>query len=716
MPQKFQTFVISLLSFLCLTCLLFFFWQKPELIQLQEVSELIPDQGIVDQNQTLQLSATIYFVRQSFHVTPTSPLVWPLIVSYGFIGLGLISLLLLFKRWTKISWIFLSTGLLLWFGIIAWNLPQSNYSQIIQLLAEFINILSILALATLTILASATIPQFIFQVGYAQTYQQSRKNWLILGGFYLANLILSYGNSLLNWNLGMHISAGLFGIMACLLFLWSKSSHFLLRMGLGSMAIAGIFSWVTLGNDAGVAAWEQWTLICQITMASLFPLFALSNFQTPMRQNLPVYKITHKAPRVPLHLIHIGICILGIAWVFARNGSAWHQTKAALSNQSGDIAWLFQDKKQAEFAYQNAMSHSKLNGQSSLRLANLAIEAQDKEAAAYYLSTSQLRHPTDASYVGLANIFQQENQFFQALFTLQKADQLFPNNLYILTQLARTYESLQIPDSAQYFYKKAALSNEKNVLAQANLLYAFKKDTTSEANENPAIRANQLAIKLKNGTFSSNTPQATDIRPSSDLRDWAYLYNSMLFFKEKQIQIPTKHWIEQGYANAIFPELQLLDAWQDYYHKKPLRALEKLSLIIETDATGKLAAYKNIVDFWHKSMRMTHASLPENNVNSAQIAIESYPFQPDILQEAISILNAHKKEKQAYEASLQAARWNEDVAEFQWIYALQALKMGEIDYAKEAMNRLFSLNQKLFAASKPVFDLELQQALARQKF
>jgi hypothetical protein len=113
---------------------------------------------------------------------------------------------------------------------------------------------------------------------------------------------------------------------------------------------------------------------------------------------------------------------------------------------------------------------------------------------------------------------------------------------------------------------------------------------------------------------------------------------------------------------------------------------------------------------------MTHASLPENNVNSAQIAIESYPFQPDILQEAISILNAHKKEKQAYEASLQAARWNEDVAEFQWIYALQALKMGEIDYAKDAMNRLFSLNQKLFAASKPVFDLELQQALARQKF
>ena len=50
------------------------------------------------------------------------------------------------------------------------------------------------------------------------------------------------------------------------------------------------------------------------------------------------------------------------------------------------------------------------------------------------------------------------------------------------------------------------------------------------------------------------------------------------------------------------------------------------------------------------------------------------------------------------------------------IYALQALKMGEIDYAKEAMNQLFKLDRPLFAASKPVFDQELQRALARQKF
>jgi tetratricopeptide (TPR) repeat protein len=451
-------------------------------------------------------------------------------------------------------------------------------------------------------------------------------------------------------------------------------------------------------------------------MAFLFPLFLLSNFQSPIQQNLPVHKITHKAPRVPLNLIYIGTCILGLAWVFARNGSAWHQTKAALANQSGDIAWLFHDKKQAEFDYHKAMGHSKLNGQSSFRLANLAIESHDLEAAAYYLSTSQLKHPNYASFVGLSNIFQKENQIFQALFTLQKGNQLFPNNLQILTQLAHTYESLNLIDSAQYFYQKAALSNPDNSLAQANLLYATKRDVIIKPTEDAAIQANKLAISLKKGTSSSDTPYNTNFKPSGDLRDWAYLYNAMLFYKAKQPVIESGQWIKQGYANTIFPELQLLDAWQDYYHNKPLRALEKLSLLVDSDASGKLDAYKNIMEFWHKSMRMPHAPVKLKDLKSALRAIEMYPFQADILQEAILILNANKNEKQAYEASLHAARWNEDDAVFQWIYALQALKIGEIDYAKEAMNQLLSQDPKLFLASKPIFERELQQAIGRQKF
>jgi hypothetical protein len=715
-PQKFQTTVISLLSCLCLSCLFIFYWLKPELIQVNEMSELIPDQGIVDQNQALQLRATIYFIRQSFYLTATTPSIWPFISSSILILGGIMALFFFFQRLVNISWTYIITGLALAIGIIAWNLPAQNTHQIYQLMAHLANIGGVLALFATTVIASATIPQWLLQVGHSQTFAQSRKNWFILVGFYWANLILGYGNTFLAWDLGIHIPSLIFGLIALTLFVWKDTTQLSLRVGLGTISLATLIHWLSSGNDAGISAWEHWNFICLGIMAVLFPLFILSNFQTPITQNLPIYKITHKAPRVPLQLIFIGTLILGIAWVFARNGSAWHQTKAALSNQSGDLAWLFQDKKQAEFDYQNAMSHSKLNGQSSFRLANLAIEAQDWEAASYYLSTSQIKHPTDVSFVGLAKILQQENQLFQSLFTLQKANQLFPENLRILTQMAYTYERLNMIDSAQYFYRKAAYTDNQNEFAHANLLYAAKKNIPFPETNNPAVQANKLAIALKNGTSPSDTPFPTNFKPSGDLRDWGYLYNAMLYKKEKGNVLPTNQWIKQGYANSIFPELNLLDAWQDYNHHKPLRALEKLSLVIETDATGKLADYKNIVDFWHKSMRMTQAPLPKNDLKSAEIAIESYPFQADLLQEAMIILNANKKEKQAYEASLQAARWNPDVAAFQWIYALQALKLGETEYAKEAMNRLFSLDPSLFRASKPVFDQELQQALARQKF
>lgn len=716
MQQKIQTIVLSLLSFLCLSCLVFFFWLKPELIQVKELSELIPDQGIVDQNQALQLKTTILFVRQSFDLAINMPAVWPLLISCILSIVGLVTLVLYFKEITKISWVFLLAGLVLGIGIISLNSPNINSEQSIQLLAELINLLGILAIIAITVLSSAAIPQLIFQLGHSQSYSQSLKNWLILGGFYLVNTLLSYGNTHFYWDLSISIPPLLFGIAAWILFIWNNKTNTLLRMSLGTLAITTLFTWVSLGNDAGIAASQHWILICQITMAFLFPLFLLSNFQSPIQQNLPVHKITHKAPRVPLNLIYIGTCILGLAWVFARNGSAWHQTKAAMANQSGDIAWLFQDKKQAEFDYHKAMGHSKLNGQSSFRLANLAIESHDLEAAAYYLSTSQLKHPKYASFVGLSNIFQKENQIFQALFTLQKGNQLFPNNLQILTQLAHTYESLNLIDSAQYFYQKAALSNPDNSLAQANLLYATKRDVNIKPTEDAAIQANKLAISLKKGTSSSDTPYNTNFKPSGDLRDWAYLYNAMLFYKAKQPLMESGQWIKQGYANTIFPELQLLDAWQDYYHNKPLRALEKLSLLVDSDATGKLDAYKNIMEFWHKSMRIPHGPAQIKDLNSALHAIEAYPFQADILQEAILILNANKNEKQAYEASLHAARWNEDDAIFQWIYALQALKIGEIDYAKEAMNHILSKDSKLFLARKPIFDRELQQAVGRQKF
>ena len=76
--------------------------------------------------------------------------------------------------------------------------------------------------------------------------------------------------------------------------------------------------------------------------------------------------------------------------------------------------------KSYQFAYQQAMLHSKLNTKSNLSLAAIALQANDNESAAYYLATSLQKHANERAYLALATIYHTNDHAFEALFMLQK--------------------------------------------------------------------------------------------------------------------------------------------------------------------------------------------------------------------------------------------------------------------------------------------------------
>ncbi|MDE2393748.1 MAG: hypothetical protein KGM03_08500, partial [Cytophagales bacterium] len=88
------------------------------------------------------------------------------------------------------------------------------------------------------------------------------------------------------------------------------------------------------------------------------------------------------------------------------------------------------------------------------------------------------------------------------------------------------------------------------------------------------------------------------------------------------------------------------------------------------------------------------------------------PFQIPVLQQALPLVPA----KKGYEAALAALQWNEQNPAYYPIYAFQALKMGEIMYADEAMEKLRTLNVALFQASQASYLTEKQRALEKTKF
>ena len=712
-PFAFSAFIGTL----CLTstALWLFFSYSP--IELHAISEIIPDRAIIDENGTTQLEGMIYFVRQSFLSGASNPLIWPMYLYSGLALMAIVLILIGLKKWAQIPRNYFVGGFIVWAGLVVGTNLHHSIREIGLIIIEQFNGLGILSLIASAILLSAAIPRLLFQVGDSNQYQQSRRNWLILFGFSLSNLILTYGKEFLGWDITFAIPGLIFIQIAWVAYSFQADSmNSWLRWGINLLSLSTLLYFQISGNDPGINAFVHGSLICQSVMLFLFPLFIISNFKTPIQQHLPVYKIIHKAPHVDLRLMYLGVFILGSAWVYAKNASVIHQFQAAFYNERGDMESQAENRKSAEFAYQQAMLHSKLNAKSNLSLAALALQANDYETAAYYLATSLQKHASESAYLALANIYLNNDHAFEALFMLQKAQQQFPESLEILTSLAKQFESLKSIDSANYYYQKAYKLHPNNSISQGNMLYSAKMPIENNEDTDPAVAANNLAIALKSKKSVQIPAPETTQNPGLDLRQWAYVYNYQLYAKNQSPEYPISQWVKNPLTAAAFPEYNLIEAWQAYHHGIPLTALQKLDLLIKQDTTAAGTGLKSMLDFWKTSLLKPQPTQTLTTLQMAQSALRQYPFQLDVLQQALPLLNKNKQEKAGYDAALAALQWNEGVPVYYLIFAMQAYQIGEITYGNEAVQELKKLNSSIYLANQAALSKALQEAIRRQNF
>jgi Flp pilus assembly protein TadD len=478
-------------------------------------------------------------------------------------------------------------------------------------------------------------------------------------------------------------------------------------------------------NDPGIKAMETWSMMCQIVMVVIFPAFVYTNFKELIPVHLPIYKVFHKAQKLPIYLIHIGIFLVTISWVFALNTAVFHQIMAAKSNQEGDSAFLLKKYNLAEIHYKNALIHSKLNTKSNICLAQLAQQKNVEEEQAYYLSNTLVKNPQAETYVALSNLYAKNDHLFESLFNLKKGLSALPNNHYLMNQLAINYEKLNQIDSAKYFYQMAYELALKDEITKSNYLYFETKYPQKQINQDLLTlpdsedRALQNNFLLYSAVHNLPLPKAqisADFEPQIDVRDWALLYNTSSLIKGKSPLYAYSKWKKNLTIQKIFPEVAFLEAWQNYYHHKPLVGLNQLSLIIAQDTSATTKGFQNILGFWKEKELKSISNIFVNSLHSAKIAIESNPFNIGILQKAIPILNQNKEEKLAYYYALSALRYNEQVADFYSIYAFQALELAELTYAKESMQTLKKLNPDLYQKTRLRFDTKMQEVLKKQQF
>lgn len=662
-----------------------------------EVSEMMPFEKVVDSRAGQDLRSTVYFIRQNFQIQAVTLQAAPEIIGFVFAVIGISVILFSFLPvWQA------ALGAALWLGIVSFTLSNASFPALTQLISGQIFSLSLFALAGLSVLSAAAIPSYLLGMSQGRDRATSKKNRTILGLVWGINLLITLGNQRLDLGIRTAIPAFIWLIVAGGLYLY-QNRHNKTLLGLGLLSLSALIPLLWHRNTPGIQAIESWNVINQVIMALLFPLFIYRNFGPLIIQNLPVHKVIHKAVLLPLHLIQIGILILSMGAVFALNSGAYHLGMAANENYAGDVASLFGDQTMAEIHYKNATLHSRLNTKSNVSLAALAQQAGDTEAFAYYVAASQSSAPDPALSVALANVFAAENHPFDALFTLQKSELQDPR---ILTQLALQYERLASPDSAAYFYERAHTLDPKNSLYAANAIYAQvvyrQKKPTFDPAEDFAIQANLLAAGVP------TAPMNPGFIPKTDLRDLVYLYNGLVFWKGKAPFYPLPDF--QKTSAGLFPELELLKSWQAFYHEQPLSALNTLNVSIATDTTQG-GSMRGILAFWKYATAFPVKTPPVTQANAVAI-LKKYPFQVSVLQQALPLVPA----KTGYDAALAALQWNEQNPVYYPIYAAQALKMGEITYADEAMQKLKIVNPALHSRVLAGYLLEKQQALKKQSF
>lgn len=427
-------------------------------------------------------------------------------------------------------------------------------------------------------------------------------HFLFISIIFLANVALLLLKNTRTIDIGLYlIGAFLLLTTASVIGIWGYKTREVTYEGIFPFFPSGAFLYILLainahltvtnffisGNDFFVEVVEDAVVFSQLGYGALFVVYFLANFYDMLRQNVNISGILYKPRRMPYFTSRLAGLIAIMALFFRFNMTPYYQAVAGYYSGIGDLYLEMSDYAAAREYYSLSNNFSGTSHRANYALANMERKEGKAANEIRYLQQAVRKNPTEFAFANLASKMKEEDQLFEALFTLQDGLEQFPQSGVLMNNLGLMYFDLENIDSAYYYLNEATSFGNSRSQAEANVYallrvknLSIKKDTLRflmESTEylpavnNLVVLANELNVmtsdkgKLRFGEEENTTLDQivynyNKTLNSLDLADSAYLSEMRVFYDSSNTSWFQDNLLKSA-ALALFSQGKLTDAF-----------------------------------------------------------------------------------------------------------------------------------------------------------
>lgn len=372
-------------------------------------------------------------------------------------------------------------------------------------------------------------------------------HFIVFSIIYLLNVALIYMHNAryITWDI-YYVNPVLLLSVSAVLGLWGLKARAFIYENTVSFRSIGVYVYLAFGtmsfltisflylssNDAAIEVIEDAIVFGHLAFGGMFFIYILVNFVNLLLKGLPIYRIAFKEDNFPYATSRLAGVIVVAAFFFASNYASLNQAVSGFFNQLGDMALIDHRYDVAKENYRRGAIYGNFlgmsNGSQRSNFMYASLEADNLKRLDWLKNTIK-RNQTEQSYVTLGVAYEENNQFFDAIFTYQDGLEKFPDSWALQNNLGLLYQRISALDSADYYLSMENNANEwqKAVFSTNAMSLATRRGLAqeNESTDRLDVQANTLANLLLTGEGNDYSDEIREINNTLNPVSYAYLKN-----------------------------------------------------------------------------------------------------------------------------------------------------------------------------------------------